>query len=167
MDLSNIRVLIVEDSTNMTVLLRSVLKSFGVRYILAARDAAAAREACFGFDPDLALVDYELGDVTGVEFARMVRQAKDSPNRYLPIILVTGHGDRHRLREAIDAGVNEFVVKPVSAQVIYDRIRAVIERPRAFVQAGGYFGPDRRRRVDVLHQGPWRRHGDVSPEILD
>ena len=48
--------------------------------------------------------------------------------------------------KARDAGVNEFLVKPISANTLFERIEALIERPRPFVRLEGFFGPDRRRK---------------------
>ncbi len=164
--IADLRVMIVEDNSHMAVILRTILQSFGVRELLEARDAASAFEICRSSYPDLALVDYELGDITGIEFTRFIRQADDSPNPFLPIILVTAHSERSRVLEAINAGVNEFIVKPLSAQALYERLRALVERPRPFVKAPGYFGPDRRRRSDPRYKGPKRRQTD-SPSGAD
>lgn len=158
--LADIRVLIVEDNSHMATILRTIMQSFGVREIIDARDAAAAFEMARSSYPDLALVDYELGDITGIEFTRFIRQAEDSPNPFLPIILVTAHSERSRVLEAINAGVNEFIVKPLSAQALLERLRAVVERPRPFVKVPGYFGPDRRRREDPTYKGKRRRASD-------
>ncbi len=160
--LSRLRVLILEDNGHMSSVLRAILQGFGVRELVEVRDAAAAFEACRDSQPDVAIVDYELGDITGLEFTQLIRTADDTPNPYLPVILVTAHSERWRVLEAINAGVNEFVVKPVSAVALYARLRAVIERPRAFVRARSYFGPDRRRRVDLSFRGKQRRDADTN-----
>jgi two-component system chemotaxis response regulator CheY len=155
-----VRVLILEDNAHMSTILRMVMQGFGVRQIIETRDAADAFEAMRNSNPDLALVDYMLGDVDGLEFTRLVRTASDSPNKYLPIIMVSGHTDRFRIMEAINAGVNEYLAKPVRPIDLYNRLVALIERPRRFVKAGGYFGPDRRRRQDPRYAGPFRRSTD-------
>ena len=62
--------------------------------------------------------------------------------------------------EARDAGVTEFLVKPVSAKALVDRLRTVIERQRMFVRAESYTGPDRRRRTTAGYKGPLRRDTD-------
>jgi DNA-binding response OmpR family regulator len=64
--------------------------------------------------------------------------------------------------EARDAGVNEFVAKPVTARTLLDRIVATIYRPRAFVRTKDYFGPDRRRRADPDYAGPLRRAAELE-----
>ncbi len=101
--------------------------------------------------------------VDGVEFTRLVRVAADSPNPFLPIIMVTGFADRTRVEEARDAGITEFIVKPVTARAVLDRLNNVINKPRPFVKTSDYFGPDRRRRQDPDHEGPWRRGTDIVP----
>ncbi|MCW5725034.1 MAG: response regulator [Maricaulaceae bacterium] len=155
-----VRVLVLEDNQHMSAILRTILQGFGVRTVVEARDAADAFEMMREVNPDIALVDYQLGDVNGLEFTRLVRNSPDSPNKYLPIIMVTGHTDRARVIEAINAGVNEYLAKPVKPVDLYARLLALIERPRRFLKAPGYFGPDRRRRQDPRYQGPWRRAGD-------
>ena len=64
----------------------------------------------------------------------------------MPIIMITAHSERPRIIAARDAGINEFVMKPVSAKTLFSRLNAVIEHPRRFVRIEEYFGPDRRRR---------------------
>jgi len=146
----------------MSTILRKVLQGFGVRTVIEVRDAADAFESMRSANPDVALVDYALGDVDGLEFTRLVRTASDSPNKYLPIIMVSGHTDRSRIMEAINAGVNEYLAKPVRPVDVYNRLVSLIERPRRFVKATGYFGPDRRRRQDPRYTGPWRRSTDEA-----
>src|SRR6201996_6115927 len=90
----------------------------------------------------------------------MVRNAPDSKNPYLPIVMMTGHSEKSRVVKARDAGVTEFVAKPLTAKSVLERLRAVIYPPRPFVRSATYFGPDRRRRDDPHFQGPWRRAGD-------
>ena len=162
-----IRVLILEDNAHMSTILRKVLQGFGVRQVFEARDAADAFEAMRNSNPDLALVDYMLGDVDGLEFTRLVRTASDSPNKYLPIIMVSGHTDRSKVMEAINAGVNEYLAKPVRPVDVYNRLVSLIERPRRFVKTAGYFGPDRRRRQDPRYNGPWRRATDEANQNPD
>lgn len=146
----------------MSTILRTILQGFGVRTIVETRDAADAFEIMRSANPDLALVDYMLGDVDGLEFTRLIRTASDSPNKYLPIIMVSGHTDRTRILEAINAGVNEYLAKPVRPVDLYNRLVSLIERPRRFVKSTGYFGPDRRRRQDPRFSGPWRRSTDTQ-----
>jgi DNA-binding response OmpR family regulator len=76
--------------------------------------------------------------------------------------MLTGHTEMNRVMEARDAGVHEFLAKPISAKSIYARIRAIIERPRPFIRAGVYFGPDRRRRNNPSYKGRERRKENLE-----
>jgi DNA-binding response OmpR family regulator len=74
------------------------------------------------------------------------------------VIMLTGHTSLEHVREARDAGVNEFIAKPVSVKTMMSRLAAVIEQPRSYVRTGSYFGPCRRRRNLHEYQGPERRN---------
>jgi DNA-binding NtrC family response regulator len=78
----------------------------------------------------------------------------------VPIVLVTGYSALIRVAQARDAGVTEFMVKPFSANDMAKRIAYVINKPRDFVDAKDYFGPDRRRRKDPGYRGSMRRQDD-------
>jgi DNA-binding response OmpR family regulator len=81
----------------------------------------------------------------------------------VPIIMITGHTERYRVEAARDAGVTEFLAKPVTAHNLFARITEILERPRAFVRCDRYFGPDRRRHHEIEnYTGPWRRAEDVQ-----
>lgn len=158
--LSEIRVLIVDDNAHMRTIITSILEGIGVRQICECHDGASALTTLRTWPADLAIVDFQMSPVDGVEFTHLVRNSADSANPYLPIIMMTGHAEKHRVFEARDAGVTEFVVKPVTARSVVDRINAVIYKVRPFVKTEDYHGPCRRRRADPNHMGPWRRSTD-------
>jgi two-component system chemotaxis response regulator CheY len=80
----------------------------------------------------------------------------------VPIIMISGYTEKHRVEAARDAGVTEFLAKPITAQSLYSRIAEIMERPRAFIRCDTYFGPDRRRKaIDNNYTGPWRRQDDM------
>lgn len=165
--LENLRILLVEDNKNMRTIVQAVLKSMGVTQIRQTRDGSEALEALRDFPADIAMVDFQMFPMDGVDFTRLVRQSPDSKNPYLAIIMMTGHAEEARVHEARDAGVTEFLVKPITAGAVISRVNAVIYRPRAFVKTEDYFGPDRRRRADPYHTGPWRREGDSKRDADD
>jgi CheY-like chemotaxis protein len=160
MALESVSALILDDNAHMRGLLRVILASFGMRRIEEAADCEEAVSHVAGGDIDIAFVDFKLSGLDGIDFCKRIRNEPDSPNRYLPLIMITAYSERGRVRDAINAGVDEFLVKPVRAVDVANRVNAVVERRRPFVKAGSYFGPDRRRRDDPRHKGPWRRAGD-------
>lgn len=158
--LESLRVLLVEDNAHMRRILTTMLAGIGMKQVTEAEDGDDALEKLKRWPADFVLADFRMQPMDGVEFTRRIRTGGDSPNPFLPIIMMTGHAERARVMEARDAGVTEFVVKPLTAQAVMDRINAIINRPRPFVRCDGYFGPDRRRREDPRWAGPWRRGGD-------
>jgi DNA-binding response OmpR family regulator len=160
MALEGVSALILDDNAHMRGLVRVILAGFGMRQIEEAEDAASALRIAEEGDIDIAFVDFKLGGTDGLDFCRKIRTGPQSPNVYLPLVMVTAYSERKRVIDAINAGVDEFLVKPVRAVDVANRINAVIERRRPFVQSVAYFGPDRRRRRDPRFTGPWRRAGD-------
>lgn len=160
MTLESVSALILDDNAHMRGLVRVILAGFGMRQIGEAADCNSALETVAGGEVDIAFVDLKLGGLDGLEFCRRIRLDPESPNRYLPIIMITAYSERSRVIDAINAGVDEFLVKPIRAVDVANRVNAVIERRRPFVQTPGYFGPDRRRRDDPRYRGPWRRASD-------
>ena len=152
--------MLVEDNQHMRSIVAAILKGSGIRNVRESRDGAEALDMLRQFPADIALVDFNMHPIDGVEFTKMLRNATDSSNPYLPIVMITGHSERSRVMEARDAGVNEFVVKPLTARALLSRIDAVIMRPRPFIRCKTYFGPDRRRIADKSYPGPFRRNTD-------
>ena len=154
--LETIRLLVVEDNSFARRIVLEVLKYLGATNIAVAKDGEEAWQEIKKEMPDIVLLDWEMIPVDGFHFLRRVRHDPTSPNPYLPIIMVTGYADRAHVFAARDGGVNEYVIKPMSAKALLDRIQAVIERPRRFVRIGEFFGPDRRRK-EKLFLGPDKR----------
>lgn len=152
-----ITILIVDDNQHMRGILKELLRAAGVNDIKEASDPLEAFEYMKSSLVDLLLVDLAMPLMDGVEFTRMVRTNEDSPNHFLPIIMITGHSERSRVNAARDAGVNEFLVKPVTAKGLMERLSLIVNRPRNFVKSKQYFGPDRRRRADPNFSGEERR----------
>lgn len=159
-DYSNIKILLVEDNQHMRSIITAILKGAGIRDVREARDGAEALEILRHYPADMALVDYNMDPIDGVEFTKMLRTASDSNNPYLPVVMITGHSERSRVLQARDSGINEFVVKPLTARALLNRIDSIIMRPRPFIRCKVYFGPDRRRIADHDYPGPYRRTTD-------
>jgi len=79
--------------------------------------------------------------------------------------MVTGHTEKSRVMAARDAGVTEFLAKPISAKALYQRIVNVVANPRPFIKTKSYFGPDRRRNSSSSYVGMERRKGGKAEVI--
>lgn len=161
--LNKLAFLVVDDNANMVTIVRTILKNFGAVHIYEARDVAEAFALVRQYAIDLVFLDYNLGFMDGIEFIKMMRTASDSPNPYLPIVMLTAYTEMHRVETARDAGVTEFCAKPVTAIEIYRKIVEVVEHPRQFVRTATYFGPDRRRHeADKPYAGTERRKDRIA-----
>ncbi|MDP6788409.1 MAG: response regulator [Rhodospirillales bacterium] len=154
--LEKLEFLVIEDNPFMRSIIKSVLRALGATVIKEANDGSSALEVMKLSVPDIIFVDWEMQPINGLDFVKMVRRSKESPDPFVPIIMLSGHSEHNRVLEARDAGVNEFVVKPISAEALYKRIQEVIEVPRPFIKAGNFVGPDRRRHT-LPFQGEDRR----------
>jgi two-component system, chemotaxis family, chemotaxis protein CheY len=161
----HLKALVVEDNQHMRILLRSLLNALGITQIFEATNGEDAFALLRDRQPDLIFSDLSMSPMDGLAFAREVRMSKSSPNPYIPIIMVTGHTERHRIEAARDAGVTEVLAKPITAGNLYQRIGEIVDRPRAFVKAANYFGPDRRRLRFDDYSGPFRRREDFEDDI--
>jgi CheY-like chemotaxis protein len=146
----------------MRTLLRNLLNEIGIRDVVEAPDGAAAILLLQDRKCDLILSDMAMAPMDGIEFTRRIRNGETRANPYVPIVMVTGHTERHRVEMARDAGVTEFLAKPITPQNLCSRLAEIVERPRAFVRAEDYFGPDRRRKARENYPGPWRRSDDYD-----
>ena len=118
------KVLLVDDSKTMRNIQKSILAQLGHTDIEEASDGQEALEKVSGFKPDLLLVDWNMPKLNGLEFVKAFR--KD--NKTTPIIMVTTESERARVVEAIKAGVNNYVVKPFTPDVLSQRISETLEK---------------------------------------
>jgi CheY-like chemotaxis protein len=158
--LTALKVIVADDNVHLRAIVLSILGGIGINKFVECADGAQAFARACDSAPDLAIVDFRMDPVDGVAFTQLVRNSPESPCKELPIIMLTGYADKARVFEARDAGVTEFIVKPVTAQAVFDRINSVIYRPRPFVRSSTYFGPCRRRRQDPDFRGPFLRSTD-------
>lgn len=164
-NISNVNILLADQSKALRTVLRSVLRELGVRKMTVTSNAEEAFDAFVAFPHDLVLTDWG-PTFDGIGLALRIRRDELSPNQFVPIIVMTANTERRHVYEALDAGMTEFLAKPVSAMLIYRRIRAVIEHHRRFVKIGRFFGPDRRRRTIEAVPEERRVNRDPSKVII-
>jgi two-component system, chemotaxis family, chemotaxis protein CheY len=164
-DFNRLRFLVIDDNAHMRRILRTLLHGFGAREVYEAEDGATGLEAFTHYMPDIVLADWVMPIFDGLELTQMIRQPGANANPYVPIIMVSGHSEKKRIVSARDAGVTEFLAKPISAKALYERILNVAANPRPFIKTKTYFGPDRRRDVNATYVGPERRKGGKADVI--
>lgn len=166
-NLSNAKILIIDDMQPMLMLCSSILEIFGFKKVYTAQSADEGLDMVMRIDPDLIIVDWMMEPKNGMEFVQEIRRNKASPNQFVPIIMMTGFSSKPRVEQARDSGITEFLVKPFNSRDLYNRIVQIIEKPRQFVDTGEFFGPDRRRRMAPDYQGPKKRENDNNSSVED
>jgi CheY-like chemotaxis protein len=139
------QVLVIDDNQYMRKVIRNLLVNLGVKNVHEAVDGITGLEAIRLYAPDVVILDWEMPLLNGAELVRIVRSPGVFPVADVPIIMLTGHGERWRVVEAARLGVNEFLKKPVSGKALLDRLLSIIGKPRAMVRIGDYYGPEPRR----------------------
>lgn len=139
-----IKVLVVDDEFYTRKVIRTLLTAIGVNSIYDADNGPAGLEAIRSIVPDVVLVDWEMPGVDGAIFVKTVRSPGSFPFPNVPIIMLTCHGERWRVEEAMRLGVNEYLLKPVSSKTLLDRMVSVLTKPRPIVKVGKYYGPEPR-----------------------
>ncbi len=151
-----LRVLVVDDNVHMRRLVITILQAFGVTMIFEASSGESAWDLIRKHNPEIVVLDWVMEGMSGIDLIKMIRANPQSPNPFVPAIMLTGHTSLEHVQEARDAGANEFIAKPVSVKTMMSRLSSVIEHPRPYVRTKAYFGPCRRRR-NQEHAGGERR----------
>ena len=147
-----LKVLVVDDDQYMRKVVRTMLNAIGVKNVFDANDGVSGLDAIRQHNPDLVIVDWEMPMIDGAQFVRMVRSPGEFPAPDVPIIMLSGHGDRWRVIEAARIGAHEYLLKPVSTKSLLDRIVAILGNPRPFVKMNGYYGPAPRKLAVIEDQ---------------
>jgi two-component system chemotaxis response regulator CheY len=166
--LNDVHVLLVDDNRQMRTLLRCLLRAGGLPNMIEAETAGEAFEVIRSRQVDLVIVDWMMQPVDGLEFTRMMRLDRASPNPYMPILMLTAHTEASRVAAARDAGVTGFIKKPISTRLLFNRVANALTDARSFVRSFDFFGPDRRRDLAFGYAGPFRRSTDgAGADTLD
>ncbi len=164
--LKHINVLVIDHDPRIADLVRRVLLSLGFGAIYMAKNGKEGLDILRDKPIDLAITEWEMEPMSGIDFINFIRTSDDSPNRTLPIIMLTGKAQRRHVEKARDTGMTEFVVKPFSVRTLCDRIILVVEHPRNFILSSSFCGPDRRRRVEPMNAGDERRQNMKDDSLV-
>jgi two-component system chemotaxis response regulator CheY len=120
----NMRVLVVDDFQTMRRIIINLLRQLGFNNVTEAHDGQAALEKVRSEKIDLVISDWNMPNMTGIEFLKEVRQ--DPGLKGTPFIMVTAEGKKENVIAAVQAGVNNYIVKPFNAATLKEKMTKVI-----------------------------------------
>jgi CheY-like chemotaxis protein len=156
------RVLVVEPTVASARLLSELLKDIGARQVRFVSSTEQALETAKEGDPQIIFTELQGPALDGLNLVRRLRHSS-LVCRKAPIIMVTAEATAATIIGARDAGVHEFLRKPFTIKDLTRRLEAVFVKPRDWVEAMEYIGPDRRRFNSAEYRGPRKRKSDAEP----
>jgi CheY-like chemotaxis protein len=163
-----VSLLVLDQSAHGCKILSQIVRGFGIRRVVACTSVSEARHMLTTRTFDLMIADPAVEGDEGIVLMRWLRREEKNKNRFVPIILISGHATSTIVRYARDCGANFFIAKPLTARTLLDRILWVARDKRPFVQVGDYLGPDRRFKVDGPPDGnSGRRENDAKTQAAD
>ncbi|PKN20806.1 MAG: response regulator [Deltaproteobacteria bacterium HGW-Deltaproteobacteria-6] len=125
MNEKNIKVLIVDDFATMRKVVRNLLKQVGYEDIVEAEDGVMALKALKSQKIDVIVSDWNMPNMTGLELLKAVRA--DEELAKTPFLMVTAEALQDNVVAAVKAGVNNYIVKPFTAEVLNEKIKKIME----------------------------------------
>lgn len=120
----NMRVLVVDDFQTMRRIIVNLLRQLGFNNVIEAQDGKAALDRVRAEKVDLIISDWNMPIMTGIDFLKEVR--KDEKLKTTPFIMVTAEGKKENVIAAVQAGVNNYIVKPFNAATLKEKMTKVI-----------------------------------------
>lgn len=155
------RVLIVDANAASARLLGELMKEIGARQPVYTAQTERALDIAREFDPQLVFTDLEGPDLDGVELTYRLRRG-NLTSRKAPIVVMAVQPREGAIKAARDAGAHEFLVKPFTAGALFKRVENVALKPRLWIEAKMYVGPDRRRFNSGSFSGSRKRRSDAA-----
>ena len=153
------RVLVIDPQAASARLVSELMRSIARSQVWTATSADKAMGVCRMADPQIIFVELSGPGVDGAAFTQMLRRS-DLACRQAPVVMMTAVATAAGIMAARDAGVHEFLRKPFTTKDLLRRLEAVTLRPRDWIEAVGYVGPDRRRFNSGDYSGPLKRRSD-------
>ncbi|WP_417471017.1 response regulator [Maricaulis sp.] len=162
--------LVLNANSFMRTLLVNVLREAGVRDIILESHASRAIHAMHECAPALVVADWtdqKDPDEDRVRLLQRIRTAEGSACRDTPVILLSSPRPRSDVERARDAGASEYLVTPLAPITMINRLKALKNDPRDFVDASRFVGPDRRRRIRRERGPSFKRMADVEAGLTN
>ena len=121
-----IKVLVADDFATMRKIVRNILKQIGFENIVEAEDGNVALQVLKSDKIGLVVTDWNMPNLTGLELLQKIRENPATAN--LPVLMVTAEGLKENVVTAVKAGVNNYVVKPFTAETLQEKLEAIFKK---------------------------------------
>jgi two-component system chemotaxis response regulator CheY len=118
-------VLVVDDAATMRRIIRSLLRELGLKNVREAEDGEMALAELKRQKADLVVSDWNMPKMTGIELLRAIRQ--DGALKDTPVLMVTAESKKENIIEAIQAGVNNYIVKPFNSKTLEEKLGKIFK----------------------------------------
>jgi two-component system chemotaxis response regulator CheY len=125
MDVKKIKILVVDDFATMRKVIRNLLKQSGFENVVEAEDGVLALKELKSTKIDFVISDWNMPNMTGIELLRAVRA--DGELSAMPFLMVTAESLKENVVEAVKAGVNDYIVKPFTHEVLGEKIDKIMQ----------------------------------------
>jgi two-component system, chemotaxis family, chemotaxis protein CheY len=122
---TNMDILVVDDASTMRRIVRGLLRELSLKNIREAENGSDALEELRRKKADLVISDWNMPQMTGIELLRAIRS--DSALKDLPVLMVTAEAKKENIMEAVQAGVNNYIVKPFSAETLQEKLNKIFK----------------------------------------
>ncbi len=119
----DIKVLVVDDMATMRRIIKTLLDQLGFKNVDEAEDGAAALQKLKSGKYDLVITDWNMPNMTGLELVQEIR--KDPELKDIPVLMVTAEAKKENVIAAIKAGVNNYIVKPFTAETLKEKLEKI------------------------------------------
>lgn len=155
------RVLIVDANMMSAKLMAEIMRTVGARDVVFEQDEKQAFDAARDLEPTIIFTERAGPRMDGESFVKRIRRSSLAC-RKAPVIMVTADATATTIKGARDAGVHEFLRKPFTSADLFKRVEVIALRPRNWIEAVGYVGPDRRRFNSAEFKGDKKRSGETG-----
>ncbi|MBI5887384.1 MAG: chemotaxis response regulator CheY [Deltaproteobacteria bacterium] len=125
----NMKILVVDDFSTMRRIIKNILRELGYYNVEEAEDGAVAFEKLKGGGFDFVVTDWNMPNMPGIDLLKAIRA--DESLMHIPVLMVTAESQKENVVQAVEAGVNNYIVKPFTATALKERIDLILEKAKS------------------------------------
>lgn len=125
----NMKILVVDDFSTMRRIIKNILRELGYHNVEEAEDGAVAFEKLKGGGFDFVVTDWNMPNMPGIDLLKAIRA--DESLMHIPVLMVTAESQKENVVQAVEAGVNNYIVKPFTATALKERIDLILEKAKS------------------------------------